>query len=206
MRIVLISFALILSLGLIVLVSPLGKREAEPAEVELSAFGSVEDFSLTAQDGEPFASERLRGKVWLANFVFTSCAAECPILTQRMTEVRDNLGNRQDVAFVSFSVDPQTDTPERLRQYAEPYGLDERWALLTGEEQTLDALIKRSFLLPVARDYHERLDVAQTGFIHSNKLVVVDEEGVVRYYRDGLEPGAVADLTEAMVRLLKRRG
>jgi len=135
--------------------------------------------------------------------VFTSCAAECPILSQRVAEVRRNLEGHADAAFISFSVDPGTDTPERLAKFAEPYGREDRWKLLTGDPEKLDTLIKQDFLLPVASDFHERTDIAASGFIHSNKLIVVDQGGRIKYAVDGMERNSTARLTEVMEQLLR---
>ncbi len=206
MRLVVTSLFLVLVVGVAVLFIPTGV-ERRVAEVEgLGEFGGVGRFAFTDQEGLEFDSSGLAGKVWVANFVFTSCAVECPVLTRRMGELRERFAGRSDVAFVSFSVDPQTDTPERLKSYAEPYGLDGRWVLLTGDERRLDALIKGTFLLPVARDYEERQDLASAGFIHSNKLVVVDGAGVLRFYYDGLEADATERLGAAVGALLAESG
>lgn len=202
MRMALISILAVALLGVVVFFIPKGKRAPEQVPATLSEFGNVGDFEFTNQDSETFSSEELEGKVWLAGFVFTSCAAECPILTAKMMEVQRSLGEGANAEYVSFSVDPQTDTPARLRDYAADYGGLENWNLLTGDIQKLDSLIKDRFLLPVARDYHERTDIAAAGFIHSNKLVVVDQRGTIRYFADGLEPDAVPRLTEAMRRLM----
>ena len=203
MRIILSTVVVIALVGLFVLVVPSGSDAEGDAPVELADYGSVGDFEFIDQTGEAFSSEALKGKIWLANFVFTSCNAECPVLTQRMVQVREKLGSRSDLAFVSFSVDPQTDTPRRLSEYAKTYGEDQRWKLLTGEPNKLDTLIKSRILIPITFDFHTRRDIASASFIHSNQLVVIDERGEIRYATDGLEPGAVERLTEAMARLLE---
>ena len=181
---------------------PTQEEPVKTVPVELHSFGSVGEFAFVDQEGRTFSSEALEGKVWLAGFVFTSCAAECPILTRKMMEVRERLGKDSRAAYVSFSVDPQTDTPERLREYAASYGPTGDWTLLTGEADALDALIKEQLLLPVAEDFEERRHIASTHFVHSNKLIVVDEDGAIRYHTDGLEPDAVERLAEAMRRLM----
>ncbi|MBC2605466.1 SCO family protein [Pelagicoccus albus] len=202
MRIVILTLAAVALLGVGVYFIPHEAEQPESVPEVLAEFGNVANFEFLDQEGAPFSSEQLEGKVWLANFVFTSCSAECPILTAKMMHVREELGTDANVEYVSFSVDPVTDTPERLKEYASDYGSAEDWVLLTGDGEKLDSLIKNSFLLPTAKDYHERRDIAATGFIHSNKLIVVDQKGTVRYAVDGLEEGAVERLSTVMKRLM----
>lgn len=202
MRIVLATIALLVCVGFIVRFIPSDEQVESERKVQLGVYGRLNDFAFTDETGQPFSSDELEGKVWLANFVFTSCTAECPILTQRVADVREKLQGRDDVAFLSFSVDPQTDTPERLAEYARPYGADARWKLLTGDPARLESFVKEGLLLPTAQGLHERSDIASAHFIHSNKLIVVDGQGTIRFFNDGLEPDSVDRLTEAMTRLL----
>lgn len=206
MRMVIVSVVAVALLGVFVMVMPPSGSDSEEAPEEvpetLADFGSVGAFEFVNQDGDRFSSEELEGKVWLASFVFTSCAAECPILTRKLVEVREQLGASSETAYVSFSVDPQTDTPSRLREYASEYGSAERWDLLTGDPQELDTFITSRFLLPTAADNRERTFITSTSFLHSDKLLVVDRTGAIRYHTDGMKAGAVERLTEAMRRLL----
>jgi len=169
---------------------------------EMRNYKLVDEFQLTSQSGQPFTREQLKGKVWIANFIFTSCAAECLVLSKRMGEVQNHFTGNTDVAFVSISVDPHTDNPERLADYAKKYGADERWTFLTGPVRDVDALIKKSFLLPVARDDGERSEIVLSNFIHSDRIAVVDRAGMVRYYVDGMRPEAVSELTRVIRVLL----
>lgn len=202
MRMVIISAFAVALLGVVVMLVPRTEVETERVPETLSEYGRVGEFQFVNQEGVTFSSDSLKGKVWLAGFVFTSCAVECPVLTRKMVEVREEIGSTAETAFVSFSVDPQTDTPDRLRVYASRFGNTDRWNLLTGDTQSLDTFIKNRFLLPTAMDYQERAHIASTGFIHSNKLLVVDQSGAIRYFADGMESGAVDRLSEAMQKLL----
>ena len=93
----------------------------------LPVLGEVPAFRLTSQDGRPYGSEELRGKVWVANFIFTSCTSSCPRLTSKMAIVQRRIRNTDEsVHLVSFSVDPDNDTPARLAAYAEQYHYDHR--------------------------------------------------------------------------------
>lgn len=193
-----------LVVGLVLLPSKRGDEQWE-SENKIDTYWEVGDFALIDQNGEPFSSGQLKGKIWLANFVFTSCTAECPLLSQQMSLVRRNLGPRPDVAFVSFSVDPQTDTPKRLADYAKPYGPDPRWSLLTGDMDKVTQLVTSKFLLPLNRS--EPSDGSNAPSInHSDKMLVIDGNGVVRYFCDGLNQRTVQSLTEVIQVLLQESG
>ena len=194
-----------LVLGLVLMPSRKEDQRWE-RENKIDTYWEIGDFELTDQYGKPFSSEELEGKIWLANFVFTSCAAECPLLTQQMTLVRRNLGDRPDIAFVSFSVDPQTDTPQRLLDYSKPYGEDDRWSLLTGEFDKVTELVTKKFLVPLT--HGEDLSTSSTERVisHSDKMLVIDGKGVVRYFCDGLNQRTVQSLTDVFQVLIQESG
>ncbi|KIH70959.1 SCO family protein [Salinicoccus roseus] len=103
----------------------------------MSRYGNtVDDFEVTNQDGETFTREDMEGKVWLLDFIFTNCATVCPPMTANMTEVVTELEARgvEDYGVLSFSVDPETDSPEVLTDYIEYYNVPEGvdWQLVTG--------------------------------------------------------------------------
>lgn len=184
---------------------PSGCRDSGSSnEVTIDRFREVEDFDLIDQQSEPLGRSHLLGKVWVADFVFTSCATECLILSYRMGKLQERFADRDEVAFVSFSVDPQTDKPERLADYADKWSANaERWHFLTGQPDELETLIKQSFLLPVARSPKEQANLNSSDLIHSNKFAIVDREGVVRAYVDGLEPDAIEQTSEIITKLLE---
>ena len=108
------------------------------------------------------------------------------------------------VAFVSFSVDPQTDTPERLGQFAQRWHADpERWYFLTGDTDKLDALIKNSFLLPITRDPMEAGKLLSQKLIHTNRFAIVDRSGIVAAYVDGLQPESVSVISRLVFEMLQ---
>jgi protein SCO1/2 len=131
-------------------------------------------FSLTDQDAKPFSSDQLRGKAWVADFIFTNCPGACPKMTMRMAGLQKAL-ERRNVHFVSFSVDPERDTPEALKAYAKTYGADPaRWHFLTGE---------KSALFQAARDMKltaEPAGVLGPEIAHAEKFLLVDGQGRVR--------------------------
>lgn len=131
-------------------------------------------FSLTDQDGKPFGSEQLRGKVWIADFIFTHCPGACPVMTMKMSGLQRAVPDR-DVHFVSFTVDPERDTPAALKEYGTRFEADPaRWHFITGES---------SALFDVAAGM--KLTAAPAGkfgpdIVHAEKFLLIDGAGRVR--------------------------
>jgi protein SCO1/2 len=179
------------------------EKQEPQQQVLIGKFREVGDFTFIDQQARPLEAESLKGKVWIANFIFTSCAAECLVLSARFAELQRLFAKEDDLAFVSFSVDPQTDTPERLGQFANRWHADpEKWFFLTGEAAEVDALVKNSFLLPITRDPIEAGKLMSERFIHSNRFAIVDRSGTVRAYVEGLEPEAISTISRIVVELL----
>ena len=113
----------------------------------VSSYGSVPEFTLTNQDGRTFGSADLRGKIWIADFIYTTCPGPCPMISNRMSELQEPLKNT-DVHLVSFSVDPEKDTPNVLQTYAEKLGAEDgRWDFLTGPKSSIYRLSRDGFKL-----------------------------------------------------------
>lgn len=138
----------------------------------------VEDFSLEEAHGKTVTRTDLLGKPWLAAFIFTRCAGPCPRVSAQMKILQDRLKDL-DIRLVSFTVDPDTDTPEVLRQYAKGLGADpERWWFLTGDKATIYGLIRRSFKMPV-QELQGEDRVPGFEIVHSINIMHVDAAGMV---------------------------
>jgi protein SCO1/2 len=143
-------------------------------------------FELTDAHGQAFGSKQLEGKVWVANFVFTSCPSICPALMERMQQVQHRSRNAgAAVHMVTFSVDPETDTPERMAAYgrrfkASPY----RWSLLTGDLAAIEQTVVSGFKLAMGKDADNLFQI-----FHSERLVLVDAEGSIRGYYEATDEG-----------------
>jgi protein SCO1/2 len=106
-------------------------RSVSAANEELGAVG---DFTLTDQEGRAVSRSQLLGKVWVASFIFTRCATLCPQVCATLAQLQEQIRTEPDVRLVSFSVDPDEDTPAVLKKYAARFGADpERWLFLTGK-------------------------------------------------------------------------
>ena len=167
---------------------------------------ALPDYTLVDHHGQPFTPASVEGKVWVAGFVFTSCPSTCPAVTHAMKELRDRFDrNGLEIEMVSFTVDPEHDTPEVLADYARGAGIDNaRWRFVTGDLATVTALVDHGFKLGVGdKDDNEGggYDIA-----HSTKLALVDETGFVRGYYSTVD--AMPELYERADRVLmetKRR-
>jgi protein SCO1 len=153
---------------------------------DLSPLARVPSFSFTDQNGKAVSSENLKGHVWVADFVFTRCAGPCPVMTQRMVGLAGKVKD-PDVRFLSFSVDPEYDTPEVLRNYARERGAtDPRMHFLTGPKEQVYALARTLLVAAVPGS-------ADHPIIHSDRFLVIDKEGQLRTTYRPLEAGAVEE-------------
>src|SRR5678815_328779 len=110
-------------------------------KVDLPVMNTVPEFTLIERSSREVKSQELAGQIWIADFVYTSCGGICPIMTEKMRKLQDKLP--EEIRLVSFSVDPETDTPAVLTEYAKKFGADpKRWLFLTGSREALYALSK----------------------------------------------------------------
>ena len=156
------------------------QRSREP----LPTLGRVGAFALVDQDGKPITADTLRGKVWIAAFFFTHCPTICPRITRRMRALQVEANARlPELDFVSFSVDPENDTPPVLLAYAQQYSANLRnWSFLTGDLAVVKATVVDGFKL--ALDGKPDPSAQNGGIIHGSHLVLVDRQLAIRgYYR-----------------------
>jgi protein SCO1/2 len=143
-------------------------------------------FELTNQRGERFTLDDLKGRVWVADFVFTSCPTVCPKLTKRMGEIQHrsrNLGSA--FHLVTFTVDPENDTPERLAEYAKANRANPgRWTFLTGPLGQLETTVVKGFKMAMGK---EETSPGIFEIFHGERLVLVDKEGSIRGYYEATD-------------------
>ena len=149
----------------------------------------VPPFTLVERSGRPATLDALRGRPWVADFIFTRCAGVCPAMTARMAALRARLADAP-VRFVSFTVDPANDTPEVLARYAAAAGASADWWFVTGPMRDLHALSTQGFKL-AAMENAPGAETADGPFLHSSKFVLVDAEGAIRGYYDSEDAAAV---------------
>ena len=176
-----------------------GTELAQPAESP-RAFGAVAPFAFTDSRGAAVRREDLLGEPWIASSIFTRCTGPCPAVTSTMKKLQARLAG-SPAKLVTFSVDPEYDTPEVLARYAHDAGADpKRWLFLTGQTEAIDAFIRASFMSPVERD--ARVAIGEH-VSHSTRIVVVDKIGRVRGQYSG-ETDADVDAIVARVHFLER--
>lgn len=148
---------------------------------------AVPPFALTERSGAPVNNADLLGKVWVASFVFSRCTGPCPSVSATMAKLQADLdlANRPDLRLVTFTFDPDTDTPAALKTYADHFRADpDRWLFLTGSEAELHRLARDTFKIGVARNAKPDAPAGEK-FEHTTYLAVVDKKGLVRGHFHG---------------------
>jgi len=164
----------------------------------LEKISKVPGFELTDQTGSPVKLDDLKGKIWAANFIFTRCKGPCPITVLRMQELNTKLKKaRGNVELVTFTVDPEYDSPEVLKAFGEQQGADPAsWKFLTGMPDAIQKIVVTGLLQPIAKE-------PDGTPAHSTRIVLVDADGWLRGYQDGLDPEAVQKLMVDIGELLR---
>jgi len=169
----------------------------------LKNYGAVPDFTLTERSDRKISLADIKGKVLIAQFFFTHCTDICPLTVAQMGLLHLEYLNEPDfrsaVRFVSITVDPERDTPQVLRKYAEHFTADpDLWLFLTGDKATIVPLAQEVFKLGIGEAANSPEVEKKTGeekeLFHSNRLVLIDRKAQIRGYYSGID-------AEAMVRL-----
>ena len=154
-------------------------------DYQLPKLGSIPSFEFTDSDGNLISQEELSGKVWVADFIFTTCTMACPVMTGNMNLIHKAFKNNDNVRIVSISVYPEYDTPEILKEYASRYNANtNRWHFLTGPEENVKLVIKNGFKMG---DYEDII-------FHSEKFALVDQNGNIRGYYNGIKTDDIKTL------------
>ena len=173
-----------------------------PGEDGLKQYGTVPDFKLTERSGIEVNLTRLRGKIWIADFIYTTCTDTCPLQTAAMAKLQKEFATQSNVQFVSVSVDPDRDTPQVLSAYADKHEADrQRWYFLTGQRDQVIKLVRDGFHLSVAAFPS---GAEQSGMIpHSPRFVLIDQQAQIRGYYDSRAMDSLARLRNDIEILLK---
>jgi protein SCO1 len=177
------------------------KSSEQTANSSLPRFGVVPEFSLIDHEGRPFGSKDLHGKVWIADFIATRSSGPDPILSSRFAELDTNFKKSEQLRLISFTVDPQNDTPGVLRDYARRFEASPRWYFLTGDKQKVDELAGNGFQL-AARDPNN----VSSEEVRTTKFVLVDADGAIRGYYDGTSNEVIQRLLTDLGSLLRVGG
>lgn len=171
------------------------RREVE----QMPVIRAVPEFSLTDQEGRTVTKADFQGKIWIADFIFTRCAAPCPLMTARMLEMQKALVKTPDVKLVSVTVDPEYDTPEVLKAYAEANFADpDRWKFLTGDKAVIEKLVTEGFMQHLSEENGEP--------VHGTMFLMVDGNGMVRSARMLEDPELIPKILMDAGNLLREQG
>ncbi len=186
---------------LILLIIPLGfyffykkKIDALPKRAEkIQSFWDAPSFKYATQNGDTLASDSLKGRVYVADFIFTNCPDMCKDLSKTMAQLQQNFTDNARLKLVSFSIDPARDSIPALKDYAARYGaVRNKWYFLRGDTATIWNTIEKGFKVSVGYAH----DTTGTGysFTHSGKLVLVDQDGKVRGFYNGTDKSEMDSL------------
>ena len=161
----------------------------------LPVIGSIPEFEFVDSEGRTIGLNTLKGKVWVADFIFTTCTMACPIMTGNMNTIHKKYKKNDDLRLVSISVYPEYDTPEVLKKYASQYDANtDNWHFLTGKESAVKEVIRDGFKIG---DYEDII-------FHSEKFALVDKNGMIRAYYNGMKTEDMKKLKKDINNLLKQ--
>ncbi len=190
-RTIIIATALVIGL-IIMSMSVIQLANAPQAKLH-EPLQTLPEFELTDQFGNRFTKADLKGKLTIAEFIFTRCASACPVMSRRTAELYELYKNAPNVQFISITVDPNYDTEEVLRRYATMHGAtDSRWKFLRHPDiSAIVDLCEKGFLMAA-----EKLPGG-----HATKLVVIDPNGAIRAYYDYNDVHLIASMKLTLRRL-----
>ncbi len=168
----------------------------ETRRYKLPELGKVERFALTNKTGEAFDSNILNGRVWVVDFFFTTCSDVCPMMMKRMADLSRTFELVKGVHFVSITVNPENDTPEVLNTYSSKLQTNNKnWHFLTGNREDITVIMRDHF----------KLGDKQEPVFHSTFFALVDRNGYIRGYYDGMDNEKVQKIFKDITLLLKER-
>lgn len=181
----------------------LGRRDIQERQVDDkievdTVYHTIQPFAFVDQDSVMITNETFKGKIYVADFFFTSCPTICPVMKTQMLRVYDKFDNVPELAFLSHTIDPKHDSVAVLRDYAERLGAESsRWHFVTGDKEKIYEIAQKSYMSVAAED-----EEAAGGYIHSGRLLLVDMDGRIRGAYDGTNPEDVDQLMEDIPVLL----
>lgn len=163
----------------------------EPGSPELDDFHRIPAFSFTNQTGEVVNEDTFEGKIFVANFFFSTCPGICPTVRSKMITVQDEFIDDDQVLLISHSIRPSTDTVERLKKYAETHGINnKKWHLVTGDKEQIYGLAKSAYF--ANEDLGNIQDLAD--FLHTENVLLVDQNKHIRGVYNGLSASSMTHL------------
>jgi protein SCO1/2 len=172
------------------------KEMVDPDVFDKGIGHRIGHFALLNQHGDTITTKDIKGKVFVAEYFFTTCGTICPVMTEQMTRVQHRFRNNPKVKILSFTVDPDYDNVPVLKEYAKKYGAEkDQWHFLTGTKEDLYKLARQSFFVLKPAEAMNLGD-AGSDFIHTNNFVLVDQRLRIRGYYDGTSQEEVSELMD----------
>lgn len=172
-------------------------------ETSLPVLSYVPAFSFSNQEGQKVTDKDLAGKVYVAEYFFTTCRGICPKLNSNVKDLAKDLAGEGDFRILSYTVDPETDSVGRMKKYADSLGADpQKWFFLTGRKDSLYHLARSGYLLDDPKN--NAININEQ-FLHTQFLALVDKGGRVRKIYDGLKKDELTDLEKDIRNLLKEK-
>jgi protein SCO1/2 len=180
----------------------IGPKEAveKPDGTYDTLYHTIPYFEFVNQDNKKVTRDDLLGSIYIADFFFVTCPTICPKMTTNMGYIQSKFADKKDLNFISITVNPEHDSVEVLKEYADKVHADtESWSFLTGDKEEIYDLAFKGFFVNADKD-----DIAPGGFLHSQMLILVDRNGHIRGYFDGTVYSEMKkDLTDAIDILYK---
>ncbi len=176
--------------------------EMEGKTITDTVYHKIGEFSFVNQEGETVNNSTTEGKVYVADFFFTSCPTICPIMKTQMLRVYEQFKDNPDFLILSHSIDPKHDTVALLRDYAERLGVEnaQTWHFLTGDQEMLFEIGQTSYMTTAMEDQNEA-----GGYLHSGAFILVDPKGHIRGVYDGTKPDQVDRLMKDIPKILPNK-
>ena len=165
---------------------------------------TIGDFSFTNQLGNQITQEDTKGKIYVADFFFTTCGGICPKMTKQLKRLQDEFSTDPNFLILSHTVNPSIDTVEVMKKYAERFGAnDKQWWFLTGSKEELYLMARKSYLVVPDPEDLTYDHGGESDFIHTENFVLIDPDKRIRGMYDGTDPNAVSELIQDIYDLKK---
>ena len=173
--------------------------EIEGKTLKDTVYHKIADFKFVNQDGDTISNSSVAGKVYVADFFFTTCPTICPIMKKEMLRVYETYKDNPDFKILSHSIDPRHDTQEVLKDYSVKLGIPDAstWNFLTGDSEKIFEIGQTSYLTTAMEDQNEA-----GGFLHTGAFILVDEKGRIRGVYDGTKADQVDNLIKDIPKIL----
>lgn len=187
------------------IINPIDVQEemVDPEMLRIGQGHTIVDFSFKNQDNKTITQKDIEGKVFVAEYFFTTCQSICPIMNDQMQRVQKEFKGNSKVKILSFTVDPDVDTVEQMKHYSkQQHAVSGQWQFLTGKKEDLYSLARKSFFVLKPAEVENQGDVG-SDFIHTNNFVLVDQQKRIRGYYDGTSEKEVSVLIKDIELLLQ---